>query len=277
MVTQKRSLSHASTALVRAALTSAAAVCVAAPLSALAAGPGGPDGKDDGSSTWGLGIGAVSTQKAYKDIDRDNTVLPMIQYENRWLRVFGPGLTVKLPRWDVAPGHRVDFGLVAKWDGAGYEADDAPILNGMAERKGGIWVGAKAAWKSDFAELGAEWTADASGHSKGQRLGLSLERSFRVGQNVMLTPRLGAHWLDKKYVDYYYGVSAAEANANRPAYEGKSTVNLEAGLRTTFMLDASNSLFVDLNATALGKGITDSPLVDHKVMPAALVGYLYRF
>ena len=280
MVTQKRFLSHASTALVRTALTSAAALCVAAPLSARAAGPGGPDGPDGpdgGSSTWGLGIGAVSTQKAYKDIDRDNLVLPMIQYENRWVRVFGPGLTVKLPRWDVAPGHRVDFGLVARWDGAGYEADDAPILNGMAERKGGIWVGAKAAWKSDFAELGAEWTADASGHSKGQRLGLSLERSFRVGQHVMLTPRLGAHWLDKKYLDYYYGVRAGEVTAGRAAYQGKSTVNAELALRGMYLFNARHSVFVDVGVTRLGSGIKESPLVDSSTENRVFMGYLYRF
>ena len=285
MLTQKRLLSlarslaasHARTALVRASLSSAAVLCAAAPSGVLAAGPGGPAGQEGESSSWGLGVGVVSTQKAYKDIDRENRALPMIQYENRWVRVFGPGLTVKLPRWQVAPGHQVDFGLVAKWDGSGYEAGDAPILNGMAERKGGLWAGAKASWKSDIAELGAEWTADASGHSKGQRLALTLERSWRLGQHVMLTPRLGAQWVDKKYVDYYYGVRASEVTAARAAYQGKSTVNAELGLRGMYLFNPKNAVFVDVGVTSLGSGIKDSPLVDGSTENRVFVGYLYRF
>ncbi|MBS7766635.1 hypothetical protein ID551_27480, partial [Klebsiella pneumoniae] len=40
------------------------------------------------SSAWGLGLGVVSTQKPYTDIDRKYTPLPLLYYENRYARLF---------------------------------------------------------------------------------------------------------------------------------------------------------------------------------------------
>lgn len=272
-------LSHAPRALRRTAFFSLAALCASAPMAVDAAGPGGSDGSgnQDGGSSWGLGVGVISSQKAYAGDDRDTKVLPMLQYENRYVRVFGPSVTVKLPSLNLTPTQRVDFGLVAKLDLSGYEAKDAPVLAGMAERKGGVWAGGKASWKGDLVELGAEWTADVSGHSKGQKLSLTAEHTWRVGERVMLTPRLGAHWLDKKTVDYYYGVRATEATAARAAYTGKSALNAEVGLRGMYLFNAKHSMFVDVGVTSLASSIKDSPLVDSSTENRVFVGYLYRF
>ena len=117
---------------------------------------------------------------------------------------------------------------------------------------------------------------DALGKSKGVEARFGAEHDFRV-DSFVFTPHVAAEFVDNKYVDYYYGVTAAEATANRAAYEGKSTVNLEAGLRAAFMIDPKNSVFVDGNAKALGKGITDSPLVDRKTTSSFAAGYIYRF
>jgi len=68
----------------------------------------------------------------------------------------------------------------------------------------------------------------------------------------MLTPRLGATWLDKKYVDYYYGVETDEIMFNRPAYQGKSGVNLELGVRGNYIFDARHSVFLDIGVTSAG-------------------------
>lgn len=259
-----------------AVLASTTLLGVAVPQLASAAGPGGPGAGDTGS-TWGLGIAAISTQKPYAGMDRETRALPILQYENRWVRVFGPGVEVKLPSWDVAPGQQLSFGVVARWDGAGYEAKDAPILDGMAERKGGIWVGAKAAWRNDFAQLSTEWTADASSHSKGQRLNVTLEKTWRVGSQFMLTPRVAAVWQDKKYIDYYYGVRAQEVTAGRAAYAGQSALNGEVGLRGMYLFDRHHAVMVDVGVTGLASEIKDSPLVDRSTENRVMLGYLYRF
>jgi MipA family protein len=273
----KLSLTHLPKALTRAALAAATFAGLSVPL--LAAAQGGPDGPGgrDGGSGWGLGIGVASMQKPYTGMDRETKALPMIYYENRWIRLLGLGAEAKLPRLGISKTQHVDFSLLARYDGSGYEADDAPILNGMAERKGGFWAGGKATWHTDIASLSADWTADASGHSKGQRLGLSLTKNWRLGQQIMLAPRLGASWYDKKYVDYYFGVRDSEATAGRAAYSGKSGVNAELSLRSTYLLDRQNSVFLDVGVTRLSNGIKNSPLVDRSTEGRVSAGYLYRF
>jgi outer membrane protein len=228
-------------------------------------------------SNWGLGLAAVSTQKPYAGIDRDNTAFPLIYFENKYVRIFGPGVELKLHSLDLNDSQRVNFRLVGKYNGSGYEENDADILDGMSERKGGIWTGAKVQWEMDSVDVSAEWLADVSGNSKGQRLNLAVEKTWRFGEHVMLTPRLGATWLDKKYVDYYYGVETDEIMLNRPAYAGKSGVNLELGVRGNYIFDAHHSAFLDIGVTSLTEEIKDSPLVDRSTENRLLMGYMYRF
>jgi len=252
------------------------ALACAAPLAAAAA-PADQGAKEDEASSWGFGIAAISKQQPYAGMDRETRVLPMLSYENSWFKFSGLGAEVKLPRLGINERQSIDFRLVGRFDMSGYEAGDAPILNGMGERKGGFWAGARATWRNDVAHLSADWTADASGHSKGQRFALSLEKNFRLGPQLMLTPRLGAVWLDRKYVDYYFGVRSHEANAGRAAYTAKAAINTELGLRGAYMFDRHHSLFLDVGVTRLAKEIKNSPLVDRSTENRVLLGYLYRF
>lgn len=260
-----------------AALARLALMCATVAPLAAAAAPGDKDGKEGEASSWGLGAAAISKQQPYTGMDRETRVLPMLSYENSWFKFSGLGAEVKLPRLGLNERQSIDMRLVGRFDMSGYEADDAPILNGMDERKSGFWFGAKATWRNDIAHLSADWSADASGHSKGQRFGLSLEKNFHLGQQLMLTPRLGAVWLDKKYVDYYFGVRAHEVQAGRAAYSGKAGINTELGLRGAYLFDRHHSMFVDVGVTSLAKEIRNSPLVDRSTENRVLLGYLYRF
>ncbi|ANH70388.1 hypothetical protein ABE85_09040 [Mitsuaria sp. 7] len=221
-------------------------------------------------SQWGLGSIVMFDKKPYRDFDDKAEVLPFLLYESRWFRVVGPTADLKV----VSDG---DFtvGLRARYAGDGYEADDSPFLAGMAERKGGFWLGGSASWTTSVATLTAE-VLGAAGQSKGTRMSLGIERRFAAG-DFDFTPRLGVHAFDKKYVDYYYGVRAAEATAARSAYTGKSTTNIEAGLRIGYSLAASHKLSLDLSTTGLGSKIKDSPLVDKSSQSGVRFAYLYLF
>ena len=125
-------------------------------------------------------------------------------------------------------------------------------------------------------ELCGPWLADASGHSKGQRLRLSAERTWRMG-SVGMTPRLAVQWNDRKTMDYYYGVRASEALPGRPAYRAGAATHVELGLRSTYTWAPQHSVYLDLSATRLGSGARHSPLVDGSTESALRLGYLYRF
>lgn len=222
-------------------------------------------------SPWGLVVALGYQQKAYRDVDDQVLLLPLPTYESRWVRLNGPGVDLKL-----LPGGRVDLALRLRYDGSGYDASDSPALAGMKDRKGGLWAGAAASWRGGLGELGLEVSGDASGHSNGAQVKLSLGKDFRLGR-LGLTPRVAATWLDRKYVDFYYGVSAGEALITRPAYAGRATTNIELGLRAGYGLAPNQIVFVDGSVTQLGQAIQDSPIVDASTVAGARLGYLYRF
>lgn len=258
------------------ARVSALAAVFACAAPAFAQQPPG-EGEPEGSS-WGLGLAVMSVQNAYKGTDRETRVLPMISYENRYVKLGGPNLELKLPGIELSDSQRLNFGVMTQlFDGAGYEAKDSPALAGMSERKSSIWVGAKMEWENDLADVKLEWLGDASGKSKGQRLALGLERKIMLSPRLMLIPQVGVEWVDKKYVDYYYGVRAGEARAGRAAYRGDTGVSAEVGLRGVYMFDQQHSVFLDVGVTRLSSSIKNSPLVDRSTENNLFLGYVYRF
>jgi MipA family protein len=246
---------------------------------AFAQEPPGPPGKDkpEGSS-WGLGLAVVSGQKAYKGMDRETRALPMLSFENQYVKLSGPNLELKLPGLALSDSQRLNFGIVAKlFGGGGYEASDSPALAGMAERESSLWAGAKVEWENDVADVKLELLGDASSKSKGQRVVLGLGRKWMLGPSVMLMPQVGVEWVDKKYVDYYYGVRASEATAGRAAYLGKATLNPEVSLTGIYRFDKQQSLMLNVGAKALGKEIKNSPIVDRSTENRVMLGYTYHF
>jgi outer membrane protein len=254
-------------------------------LAATAAGAAEQDSSADADSadesksySWGLGIAGLSQQQPYAGIDRNNIAIPLIYFENRWVELMGPWLDLKLPGFEWGEDQELKLALRTQLFGFdGYKAKDAPILNGMDERKAGIFAGPSFKWSNALVGVFGEWQFDVSGNSKGQRISIGLERQFHVGEHLMFTPSATATWLDKKYADYYYGVRGAEARTGRPAYAGDSTVNAEFSLRTDYMFDQRQAVFMQVGYTALGSRIKDSPLTDRSGETMVLVGYLYRF
>jgi outer membrane scaffolding protein for murein synthesis (MipA/OmpV family) len=223
------------------------------------------------ASSWGLGIALSTERETYKGAGNKNQVAPLLMYDSEYVRVFGNVVDFKLP---TVAG--VLLALRAKYTlGAGYEADDSPYLAGMNERKGGLWLGGAATWKSQLLTVSAQWLK-ASGASKGQQFDLTAERGFGFGK-LQVTPHAGALWKDDKYVDYYFGVTAAEATAVRPAYTGKAGTDFNLGIRFDYALRPNQLILMDVSSTRRSSGASDSPLVERDTVPSLRLGYLYRF
>jgi MipA family protein len=224
------------------------------------------------SSQWGLGFGAGMDFKPYRDFDDQVQAGPLVMFENKWLSILLPRVDLRL----LSAGP-VQFRMRLRYDPReGYEADDSPHLRGMEDRDKSAWAGVAALWRNDFVNVSAEVLTDVFANSEGTKARLQLDRSFQWGA-FDFTPRLAAVWGDDKYVDYYYGVTPAEARADRAAYVGESSVNLEAGLRIGYAITPKQSAFVDLSGVSLDKSIEESPLVERATQSTVGIGYLYRF
>ena len=229
------------------------------------------DPAEVGSSRFSLGVGAAVVQKAYRDIDPEVLPIPIISYENHWL-------DISVPRADLKIYSTESFSvrLRARYAGDGYDADDSPFLQGMADRKGSFWAGGALRYDTKFARFSAEVLADASGYSEGNRAKLAIERRFSSGA-FGITPRLGIEWVDSKFVDYYYGVKSTETRSGREFYAGKSTANADIGVRLDYRPAVRHTVFIDAGATFFGSSIKDSPLVDSSTQTMLGIGYVYRF
>lgn len=233
-----------------------------------AQGHPGPSG--DGLQ-WGVGAAVMSEARPYAGVESKTRILPAITFDNRWVRLFGPTLELKLGQ--AGPAR---YSLVATYADEGYKPGDAIALNGMAERKSSAWLGARAVLPTGWANLMATWTADASGNSKGQKFSLRAERRFALG-DLGATPRLVAHWTDSKAMQYYHGVNPNEATPNRPAYQPGANVDTELGVRLDYRLAPRQILFGDFGVRMYGSQVKNSPLVDRSSLPEVRLGYQYRF
>lgn len=268
MTMTSRSALLAPRALLALPLAAAGLLTASAALAQAASAP--REGEGD-TTRWGLGLGVSADARPYRALDRKAEVLPLLSFENRWVRVAGPGLEVKLLRQDP-----VSLGLTIGYARDGYKPEDSPVLAGMASRHASAWLGLRAGMRTPVGLLTAEWAGDAASHSGGRKLKLGVEQRLAWGE-LGLTPRVSATWLDAKFVQYYFGVEASEALGARPAYAPGSTMNVDAGLRLDWRLDAEQTLFADVGVTALGREIRNSPLVDRRTVPGARMGWLYRF
>jgi outer membrane protein len=232
---------------------------------------------DEQESSWGLGLGVMSSQKAYTDMDNDTKVIPFISYQNEYIEVLGPNLKYKLPSFELNNSNKFNFNLVGEYDFSDNDPDETPILNGMEERKGGFWAGAQMEWQNDIATVSLEWLTEVSGDSDGSVLNLGIERTWHIGRSYMLTPRVVLSRVDKNYVDYYYGVRADEVRIDRAFYQGEAGLNTEVGVRGIYMIDQKQMIMLDLAVTSLATEIKDSPLVDSSTESRVMLGYIYRF
>ncbi|MFD1911302.1 MipA/OmpV family protein [Halodurantibacterium flavum] len=223
-------------------------------------------------SGFALGAGVFSERRAYGDTT--TSALPFLSYDSRYFSVEGTSADLKLP-W--ISGDRLQFTLRARYSiGEGYEAADDPILSGMAEREGGLWLGGTVTFAADFADLSLEAVHDVSGDSDGSRIRLEAARSFRWDR-FSLTPSIAATWLDDNAVNYFYGVLPSEAMAGRAAYEGTATTNISLGLRAGYSLTERQMILFDASVTSLGDGITRSPITTEDSVTSVGLGYIYRF
>ncbi|TXT36288.1 MAG: ORF4 product [Comamonadaceae bacterium] len=222
-------------------------------------------------SQWSIGLGAASVQKAYRNIDKENSAIPLLGYENNWVSFSISKLDVKL-----YANQSLSLRFRARYANEGYQSSDSPYLAGMDERQGGFWVGGAAIWNNDIANVTAELLGDASGNSKGARVKFQVDRRFGLG-SLGVTPRLGIEWYDQKFVDYYYGVKAPEARVGRSAYQGDSSSSVEAGLRVDYSPVRQHTLFLDFGVTQFGAAIKGSPLLEKSSQSKTSIGYIYKF
>ena len=218
---------------------------------------------------WGIGAGVDFQKEPYKNYGTKVLPLPLFFFDDKWVHIVGPTVDLKLWHWDgvsLTMRGKYEFGNV-------YSGADSSSLTGMHNRKGGLWFGPAAEWRTSIGTLSGDFM---TGGNKGQQAHLQFSKELEYGR-VSVEPYASVEWLSRNYVDYYYGVTQSEVRSGRSEYSGKSTENVTVGTRVAYTFALHQIVSIDLGVTRLGSSIYDSPIVGKRYTPRIGLAYLYQF
>ncbi|WP_205859235.1 MipA/OmpV family protein [Pleionea sediminis] len=204
------------------------------------------------------GIGMNFNQQIYKDYDQRVTPLPIIGYRGKRLKVYGPFVSYDTHKLNNLT---LSLKLAPRFDG--YSEEDGKIFEGMEERKfsfdGGFGIRYEYNdWKASLSGM-----HDILGRSEGYEFSFGLSKVLRIGP-IFIEPSVSMSYLDKNYVDYYYGVQSHEANFDRSVFSGSDALNSKVGVAIATPIFFGGLTRVVIDNMYYDESITASPLTTEK-------------
>jgi MipA family protein len=227
-------------------------------------------------SSFRAGLGLAVTDEGYKGLGIKTMLLPALQVQTSRFSLRGTSA-----EFIVTDPANQDFSINLRADALlqGYKASDAPIFAGIDTRKPSLLVGVGSKFLTPVGQLWLEAGGDVTGNSKGLRseigLGWRIDTSTAVGK-WSLTPYVSAQNNSAKLVNYYYGVTTAEAAAGRPAYDAGSTTNFNVGVSAMTEFTPNLSLVLGARYRGYGASIRQSPLIDRAGSLSGNASLTYR-
>ncbi len=220
----------------------------------------------------GLGFITRVEPSPYREGGNRYDVLPLYLFEGERVFLDANRAGVKLlnggdQRLDLFVGQRLE----------GFPSDRLPAsLAGMAMRDSGIDLGLSYRFRQPWGTVQAELLHDAGNTSKGNEFRLGYSYDWRSGP-WMLRPSVSVALRDASLNNYYYGVRPGEAASGRPAYAPGAGINTSLGLYGSYDVSQRWRLLAGVSATVLDRKISDSPIVQKRVLPGVYVGAAYDF
>lgn len=158
----------------------------------------------------------------------------------------------------------------------GLESTDSPYLEGMRNRSMSADAGAELVYRARPVGFRVNVLSDVLGRNGGQEISLQALTGAPLGRGSFLLAGIGPRWVSATRVDYYYGVSSAEARPDRPEYRGTSSWNWDLSLGANIRLAGNWSLFALFTREAFGSAIENSPVVSGPAAYSMITSLTYR-
>lgn len=220
----------------------------------------------------GLGAVMVVTRSPYVGGGSRLDLQPLYLYEGERLFVHADRIGLKL---QTDPDQRLGIFLRRRMEG--FPSDEVPAaLEGMARRQEGLDLGLTYRLSTRWGDVYGVLAQDVGATSRGTELELGYQVSWRHGPWTW-RPGLGLRWRSARLNDYYAGVRAEEATAQRPAYAPGAGVDGWLGLHGAYALTEHWRLLGGLALTVPSAGVRASPIVSAKLQPSIFLGGVYGF
>jgi outer membrane protein len=221
----------------------------------------------------GLGVGVIANTSPYRGAKSWNIQpIPAISYIGDRIQILG--LTARCGILNLG-----DFGLAAtaSYRFGAYREKDSSSLQGMGDRKDTVLGGMELQYKlPEGFKLSAGYEHDILDRTGGGTGHFGVGKAFQ--QNLLtISPKISLYWLTDKLADYEYGVSAAQARPDRPAYHPGDAVNLEAGVTIFRELYENWQIILSSSVVFLPSTLKDSPIVDQSHVFKSFAAVTRRF
>ncbi len=231
----------------------------------------------EAQAQWMLGAGGAFTSSPYKKYDTW-TPMPIIAYRGEYLYIRGTQGGVQF-----SPTKEITVGAFLEYDFTNFFAhnSDDEALEHLENRYGSLLAGVMGTARLP---IGGTLRASVATNVLATHTGivgtLEYEHMLRFNK-LMLTPFVGVKFFSGDYVNYYYGVSGAEARRSGLKEHDIEYMSVEpyAGLRVSYSFTENISASLGGSVRFLSPQVLDSPMVDsHKpVTYSVFGGIIYNF
>ncbi len=227
------------------------------------------------AGTSALGGGIRGGQSPYLAPDNDDQrrldLIPLYLYEGKYIFFRGTKGGIHLfdnDTWEV--------NLLGRYRFQKLDPDTNVFYQGLEERKQSLDAGLEFAFTKDWGRFTLSWVTDTLDRHNGEEIEFSYRYVWELGPWT-LSPYVGWSWHDENLTDYYYGVSAAEARPDLPAYSAGESQWFEFGLNTSWQVTDRIMLFGNVGFGGAETEVVNSPLVEDAAASALYIGGTYIF
>lgn len=186
--------------------------------------------------------------------------------------------------WNAVEAGRFRFALVAQFDPGRKDRDTSTLNPTPGDKRlagmGKVQSSTEAGVGIGYGPLMVVARQSLSGRgAKGTQVDMRLEHGWSLSDRLGLRVALGATWANRDYLQTYYGVTAAQAQATSFAvYTPKSGCRkVEVSVGAEYALDPNWKLQANVAFSRLGEPAAQSPIVGRRNGASAALGVAYAF
>ncbi|MBJ7550591.1 MipA/OmpV family protein [Marinomonas ostreistagni] len=156
------------------------------------------------------------------------------------------------------------------------DRDDNDLLKHFEKRKDATELAIQWTHFTPFIDITTALSSDVSETHEGYEAKLMLSKKLETDVGTFI-PAFAIHHQSEELVDYYYGVRAAEESSRFSAYQGKAATNANTSVTHVYPLSAEWHVATRIAYDYLGRGISDSPIVEESGYWSGALSMFYRF
>lgn len=219
-----------------------------------------------------LGVASSWQQSYVIGEDDDPKYLPYInvQYGLFVLNYDGLGITKKVGKAD-------QFSALFNLRESTIDHGDNDVLSNLKKRDDATDLALLWTHNTSLVDFTGGVVFDVSDTHQGYEALLGLSKQYVTQKFGIFKPAATISYQSEDLVDYYYGVSTAEADAKIAAYEGDASVNAQLSFTHIYPINDNWHTATVVSYDYLGSGISDSPIVERDNYWTGALALFYKF